>query len=192
MSGAAWKAADDHIAERLIGDDAALDAAPRASAEAGLPPIAVSPPQGRPLHLLARSIGAARRADVARRSGRSRAQLADEAHAAGLALIPGGQPEVLGAGVLLGDDRREAFCAEPRQSSLARAHERCREPSPARLGAHREPVEAAAPTVPCDDQRAGESAAVASQQQRLVVAREQPRQTAAIRAGSRMGFCGLP
>ncbi|MFI4990716.1 MAG: O-methyltransferase [Solirubrobacterales bacterium] len=53
-----WTAVDDYIAEQLIGDDAALDAALAASAEAGLPAIAVSPPQGKLLHLLARSIGA--------------------------------------------------------------------------------------------------------------------------------------
>ncbi|HST34135.1 MAG TPA: O-methyltransferase [Solirubrobacteraceae bacterium] len=53
-----WTAVDQYIAEQLIGDDAALDAALQSSAEAGLPAIAVSPPQGKLLHLLARSIGA--------------------------------------------------------------------------------------------------------------------------------------
>ncbi len=53
-----WTAIDEYIAEQLIGEDAALDAALKASAEAGLPAIAVSPPQGKLLHLLARSIGA--------------------------------------------------------------------------------------------------------------------------------------
>jgi predicted O-methyltransferase YrrM len=51
-----WKSIDEYIAEQLIGDDAALEQALRASAEAGLPAIAVSPPQGKLLHLLARSI----------------------------------------------------------------------------------------------------------------------------------------
>jgi predicted O-methyltransferase YrrM len=58
MNEDTWTAVDDYIAERLIGEDAALDAALQASAEAGLPAIAVSPPQGKLLHLLARSIGA--------------------------------------------------------------------------------------------------------------------------------------
>jgi predicted O-methyltransferase YrrM len=58
MSEPTWKAVDDYIAAQLIGEDAALDGAQRASAEAGLPSIAVSPPQGRLLQLLARSIGA--------------------------------------------------------------------------------------------------------------------------------------
>jgi predicted O-methyltransferase YrrM len=53
-----WTAVDEYIAEHLIGEDAALDAALQSSAEAGLPAIAVSPPQGKLLHLLARSIGA--------------------------------------------------------------------------------------------------------------------------------------
>jgi predicted O-methyltransferase YrrM len=58
MSQDAWTAVDEYIAEQLIGEDAALDAALAASAEAGLPAIAVSPPQGKLLHVLARSIGA--------------------------------------------------------------------------------------------------------------------------------------
>jgi predicted O-methyltransferase YrrM len=51
-----WSAVDRYIDERLIGSDPALDAAVRASAEAGLPPIAVSPSQGKLLHLLARAL----------------------------------------------------------------------------------------------------------------------------------------
>jgi predicted O-methyltransferase YrrM len=56
VSEGAWTAIDEYVAEQLIGDDPALDAALAASAEAGLPAIAVSPPQGKLLHLLARSI----------------------------------------------------------------------------------------------------------------------------------------
>jgi predicted O-methyltransferase YrrM len=58
MSHDTWTAVDEYIAGQLIGEDAALDAALQSSAEAGLPAIAVSPPQGKLLHLLARSIGA--------------------------------------------------------------------------------------------------------------------------------------
>jgi predicted O-methyltransferase YrrM len=58
MSEDTWSVVDEYVAEQLIGEDAALDAALAASAEAGLPAIAVSPPQGKLLHLLARSIGA--------------------------------------------------------------------------------------------------------------------------------------
>jgi len=52
-----WTAVDGYIGERLIGSDPALDAALRASAEAGLPAIAVSPSQGKLLYLLARALG---------------------------------------------------------------------------------------------------------------------------------------
>jgi predicted O-methyltransferase YrrM len=53
-----WSDVDGYIGELLLGDDPALDAALRESAAAGLPPIAVSPPQGKLLHLLARMHGA--------------------------------------------------------------------------------------------------------------------------------------
>jgi len=55
-----WSAVDEYVAERLAPEDAALAAAVRASEDAGLPPIQVSPPQGKLLYLLARSIGARR------------------------------------------------------------------------------------------------------------------------------------
>jgi predicted O-methyltransferase YrrM len=54
----AWSAVDDYVRSTLELDDEALSAAVGASAEAGLPPIQVSPPQGKMLQLLARSIGA--------------------------------------------------------------------------------------------------------------------------------------
>jgi predicted O-methyltransferase YrrM len=53
-----WSAVDDYISSLLAPHDETLDAAVRASEEAGLPPIQVSPPQGRLLHLLVRAIGA--------------------------------------------------------------------------------------------------------------------------------------
>ena len=43
-----------HIADLLVPHDPALEQALRASADAGLPSIAVSPAQGKLLHLLAR------------------------------------------------------------------------------------------------------------------------------------------
>jgi len=49
-----WTAVDRYITDRLIGHDAALEGALEASAAAGLPPIAVSPPQGKLLWFLAR------------------------------------------------------------------------------------------------------------------------------------------
>jgi len=58
VSGELWEAVDEYLAGALVGEDAALDAALRASEEAGLPAIAVSPLQGRLLNLLARVQGA--------------------------------------------------------------------------------------------------------------------------------------
>ncbi|HEY7455952.1 MAG TPA: O-methyltransferase [Solirubrobacterales bacterium] len=55
-----WAAVDEYVSGLLASHDEALDAALRAAEEAGLPAIQVSPPQGRLLHLLARTIGAER------------------------------------------------------------------------------------------------------------------------------------
>jgi predicted O-methyltransferase YrrM len=49
-----WSAVDRYITDHLLPQDDALDAALRASAEAGMPNIAVSPAQGKMLMLLAR------------------------------------------------------------------------------------------------------------------------------------------
>jgi predicted O-methyltransferase YrrM len=53
-----WEQVDEYVSERLVGADPALTAALADSASAGLPPIAVSPPQGKFLRLLARIHGA--------------------------------------------------------------------------------------------------------------------------------------
>jgi predicted O-methyltransferase YrrM len=58
MTQELWTAVDQYINATLIPRDPVLEAALHASAEAGLPPIQVSPPQGKLLHLLARSQGA--------------------------------------------------------------------------------------------------------------------------------------
>jgi predicted O-methyltransferase YrrM len=58
MNEELWTAVDRYISDHLIPPDAALDAAMRASAEAGLPEIQVSPAQGKFLHLLAKIRGA--------------------------------------------------------------------------------------------------------------------------------------
>lgn len=58
MSSETWSAVDEYVQGALVPHDEALDAAVAASANAGLPPIQVSPPQGKLLYLLARSIGA--------------------------------------------------------------------------------------------------------------------------------------
>jgi predicted O-methyltransferase YrrM len=50
-----WAAVDEYIDNQLIPSDPVLDAALKAAAAAGLPEIAVTPSQGKLLHLLARS-----------------------------------------------------------------------------------------------------------------------------------------
>jgi predicted O-methyltransferase YrrM len=53
-----WVAVEEYMDGLLIPPDSALDAAREASAAAGLPDIAVTPSQGKFLHLLARTRGA--------------------------------------------------------------------------------------------------------------------------------------
>jgi predicted O-methyltransferase YrrM len=60
MDPETFEAVDRFIGETVARDDEALVAAVAAAAAAGLPEIQVSPPQGKLLHLLARSIGAKR------------------------------------------------------------------------------------------------------------------------------------
>jgi predicted O-methyltransferase YrrM len=55
---AQWVAVESHIVDALLGHDAALEHALQTSEEADLPPIAVSPNQGKLLYLLARLVGA--------------------------------------------------------------------------------------------------------------------------------------
>jgi len=71
-----WTEVDDYIVEHLIADDPDLAAAGSASADAGLPPIAVSPAQGKLLHLLARIHGARRILEVGTLGGYSTIWLA--------------------------------------------------------------------------------------------------------------------
>jgi predicted O-methyltransferase YrrM len=68
----------DRTLERhvLLRSDAALDAVAQASADAGLPPIAVSPLQGKLLHLLARLSGARRVLEIGTLGGYSTIWLA--------------------------------------------------------------------------------------------------------------------
>ena len=84
MSRERWTAVDAYTAELLIGDDEALDEAVRSSAAAGLPPIAVSPNQGKLLYLLARMHGASSVLELGTLGGYSTIWLAR-------ALAPGGR-----------------------------------------------------------------------------------------------------
>jgi predicted O-methyltransferase YrrM len=71
-----WAEVDHYIEERLIGEDAALEAALAANRDAGLPAIDVSPAQGKMLHLLARSARARRILEIGTLGGYSTIWLA--------------------------------------------------------------------------------------------------------------------
>ena len=58
MGRETWTAVDDYVSGLLVPGDEALEAALADAAAAGLPQIQVSPPQGKLLALLARTIGA--------------------------------------------------------------------------------------------------------------------------------------
>lgn len=72
----AWRDVDLYLADKLLGDDEALDAALKANEAAGLPAIDVSPVQGKLLHLLARAAGARRILEVGTLGGYSTIWLA--------------------------------------------------------------------------------------------------------------------
>lgn len=71
MSDRIWSDVDAYIEDRLVAEDAALSAAIRESAAAGLPAIAVSAAQGKLLHLMVLSIGAKRILEVGTLGGYS-------------------------------------------------------------------------------------------------------------------------
>ena len=84
MAEEIWGAVDRFFAGLLDRDDPALEAALRASEEAGLPPISVSPAQGKLLHLMARMRGARSILEIGTLGGYSTIWLAR-------ALDPGGR-----------------------------------------------------------------------------------------------------
>lgn len=76
MDDQVWTSVDDYWAGRLLAPDPVLAAALEANAVGGLPAIDVSPPQGKLLHLLARSIGARRILEIGTLGGYSTIWLA--------------------------------------------------------------------------------------------------------------------
>ena len=76
MSQDLWTRVDDYINSVTIGPDAALEAAAAAAAAAQLPPISVTPAQGKLLHLMARAHGATRILEVGTLAGYSTIWLA--------------------------------------------------------------------------------------------------------------------
>ncbi|UOZ04354.1 O-methyltransferase [Amycolatopsis sp. WQ 127309] len=76
MSEDQWTKIDTYTSNLMVEHDAALDLAAKASAEAGLPEIAVAPNQGKFLHLLARTHGARRILEIGAFGGYSAIWLA--------------------------------------------------------------------------------------------------------------------
>ena len=76
MNEPLWSAVDDYWITKLHTPDHALDAASAASAAGGLPPIAVTAPQGKFLHLMARAVGARRILEIGTLGGYSTIWLA--------------------------------------------------------------------------------------------------------------------
>jgi predicted O-methyltransferase YrrM len=101
MSEPLWTAVDSYITQMLVPSDPALDAAIEASNAAGLPPIAVTPAQGKLLYLLARLLGARRILEIGTLGGYSTIWLAR---------------------ALPGDGRIITIESEPRHAGVARAN----------------------------------------------------------------------
>lgn len=76
MSQDTWAAVDRYVIEKLVPPDAALEAALKDSAKAGLPAINVSPPQGKLLYVLAKMQDAKRILEVGTLGGYSTIWLA--------------------------------------------------------------------------------------------------------------------
>ena len=76
MTKELWTAVDEYIGDVLLGHDSVLEEAIRACDEAGLPPIQVSPPQGKFLNLLARIQHASRILEIGTLGGYSTIWLA--------------------------------------------------------------------------------------------------------------------
>jgi predicted O-methyltransferase YrrM len=71
-----WIQVDEYVASTVVHPDVALDKALAATAEAGMPAIAVSAPQGKLLHLIARVINARRILEIGTLGGYSTIWLA--------------------------------------------------------------------------------------------------------------------
>jgi predicted O-methyltransferase YrrM len=102
MTQEQWTAVDQYINEMLVPSDPVLEAAVRASTDAGLPSIQVSPPQGKLLHLLARSINARNILEIGTLGGYSSIWMAR-------ALAPGGHLLTLEADSKHADVARSNF-----------------------------------------------------------------------------------
>jgi predicted O-methyltransferase YrrM len=93
MSETLWTAVDQYITDMLVPADAILDAAIEACNAASLPPIAVTPPQGKLLHLLARVQGAQKILEIGTLGGYSTIWLARALPADGCLVTLEANPE---------------------------------------------------------------------------------------------------
>ena len=66
-----WTAVDQYITDRIVMEDDVLRAATKAAADAGLPPISVTPGEGKLLYLLARLMGARKVLEIGTLAGYS-------------------------------------------------------------------------------------------------------------------------
>ncbi len=112
MSQEKWVEVERYITDTLVHSDPALDAALQSSEKAGLPPINVSPPQGRLLMLLARIVGARRILEIGTLGGYSAIWLAR-------GLAPGGRLTTLE----LDPDHARIAAANIRAAGLSRVVE---------------------------------------------------------------------
>ncbi len=71
MDSTTWTAVDEYVTALVVHPDGALDDALSATARAGLPPISVTPPQGKLLEILARMVGARRILEIGTLGGYS-------------------------------------------------------------------------------------------------------------------------
>lgn len=71
MGQAQWTEVDGFLGSLLVGEDRALAEATDAAQRAGLPPISVSPAQGKLLYLLAKTLGARRVLEIGTLGGYS-------------------------------------------------------------------------------------------------------------------------
>ncbi|HMD43852.1 MAG TPA: O-methyltransferase [Candidatus Acidoferrum sp.] len=76
MAQELWTAVDTYIKEKMVPEDAVLKEALNNASDAGLPVIAVSPTQGKLLHLLARMCGARKILEIGTLGGYSTIWLA--------------------------------------------------------------------------------------------------------------------
>jgi predicted O-methyltransferase YrrM len=83
MTAELWSAVDTYIKEKMIPADAVLTAAQQNGIDAGLPPIAVSPAQGKMLYLFVRMCGARNILEIGTLAGYSTIWMARALPAAG-------------------------------------------------------------------------------------------------------------